>query len=368
MTKNNDYDIDIKELSKNPTAIHELLNKLTSMHESLEKSKAEAEKARLIFHEAIEVLDDGFVLYDEEDRLVTFNSAFKDRVGGPGQYLKLGDTFENITLKFAKSGIIPNIEGKEEEFVANLIEQRASEEGISKIFQTHAGEWIRQRDKKNDSGYLVGLRTDITELKTHEEELANTTSLLTDTTESMLQGIVVFRQNLLQYYNSRVLSLLNVTDSDIKIGQTYENFLSTLKNQGHYGDDGDKVIQTNIDMMNSGKHHHVERETHYGTHLKIDIVPKGDGNIILTYTDITELKKREFELELARTENETIFARQKKIAGEIAQGIIMFEDNKVVFYNDQALETLEISEEILFEEQTFEKFLSLQVEKQGKKR
>ena len=356
-----DYNIDIKELINNQAAVQKLLDHILELHESLEQAKAEAEKANATFQEAVETLDDGFVMYDADDRLVVFNKAFEDQLGEPGKYLVKGETYESMTLLLAKSGIIPGIEGKEQEFVDNLIKQRHSEQGLEKIFQANSGEWIRQRDKKNASGNLVGLRTNITELKNREEELAKATKIFTETTNSMVQGIAVFDENILQFYNPVLLKLLNISEDDITIGNTFEDFLHDLKRKGHY-DGSDEVIQKNIEMMASGEAHHIERATHYGTHLRVDVIPHGEGKVILTYSDITEIKQREVELEQARADSETALSRQSKIANAIAQGIVMFENNKVVFFNDQAMQTLEVSEDILFQGQTFDNFLSMQGE------
>ena len=153
-----DYNIDIKELINNQTAVQKLLDHMLELHESLQQAKAEAEKASATFQEAVETLDDGFVMYDADDRLVVFNKAFEDQLGEPGKYLVKGETYESMTLLLAKSGIIPGIEGKEKEFVDNLIKQRHSDQGLEKIFQANNGDWIRQRDKKNASGNLVGLK------------------------------------------------------------------------------------------------------------------------------------------------------------------------------------------------------------------
>ena len=362
MNKEQDYNIDISNLMNNEKAVQQLLDHVASLHESLEQANAEAKKERKTFHEAIEVLDDGFVMYDEEDRLIIFNKAFNDQIGEPAKYLKNGETYESMTLLLAQSGIIPGIEGKEEEFVAKMMEQRQSEDGVEKIFQTNEGEWIRQRDKKNATGNLVGLRTNITELKNHEEELAKTTQIFTNTTNSMVQGIAVFADHKLQIYNPVLLKLLNISKDDIAVGNTLEEFLNALKEKGHYGG-SDEIVQKNIDMMRSGKPHHVERETHYGTHLRVDVIPEDEANVILTYSDITEIKQREEELKLSRAESEIALSRQTKIANAIPQGVIMFEDGKIVFFNQQALEMLELPDDILFEEQTFEKFLSMQADR-----
>jgi len=484
-----DYNIDIKELTDNPTAVKKLLNQFEELNESLTQAKIDAENARLTFHEAIDILDDGFVMYDKDDRLVIYNKAFKKQIGKASKFLEIGKSYKNITMKLAKSGIVPDIEGKEKDFVDNLIKQRLSDEGLEKTFQTNTGEWIRQRDKKDALGNLVGLRTNITDLKNREDELEKAAKIFTETTQNMVQGIVVFEDNKVQFYNPKILELLSISEDDINVGDSFEEYLNALKSKGHYNGD-EKIVQRNLKMMYSGEAHYLERQTGVDKHLGVDIIPRGEGKLILTYTDITEIKhreeeletktsilkettnamvqgmivfqkgdisfynpklleilnldesdipedltfkdymevlrqkghlgegdesyqkyekilelakagepynleraldgdkfikvdtvprdkefslvitytditdlrKREEELKIARSEHDITFARQTKIASAIPQGIIMFEHGKVVFYNDQAFEMLELTDDILFEEQTFERFLTSQAE------
>jgi len=120
---------------------------LKLLEQKASSSKDQVESVCEQLHDAIEVLDDGFVLYDKDDKLVAFNEAFKKQFGPAGEHIKVNETYENLTYKIAYSGIVPNIEGKEDEFVQDLIKQRQSDEGIEKTFQTHDGQWIRQRDK-----------------------------------------------------------------------------------------------------------------------------------------------------------------------------------------------------------------------------
>jgi len=143
----------------------------------LRQRELEAEEAQSRLQDAITNLDDGFVIFDKDDRLVVCNEVFRQQFGDGAKFLVKGETFENMTTKIAFSGFIPNIEGKETEFVDNLIKQRNSDVGLSKTFQRHDGEWIRQRDKRTPSGDLVGVRTNITELKEREHDLEEATKI-----------------------------------------------------------------------------------------------------------------------------------------------------------------------------------------------
>ncbi len=162
------------------------VNELKAMEATLHAAQKRAQSDRQRLQDAIDTLDDGFVLYDEEDCLVTFNDAYKSQFGPLGDVLVRGTTYQEQALKLAHSGMIPNIEGKEAEFVQDLIDKRHSEIGLEKIFKAHDGRWIRQRDKKTPSGNIVGLRTNISELKKRETELdeARETALLADRAKS----------------------------------------------------------------------------------------------------------------------------------------------------------------------------------------
>ena len=129
------------------------------------------ETLRMQLQDALENIEDGFVLYDAQDRLVMCNNAYRAQLGAHAHLLRVGSSYFEHTLEFAKTGTIPGIEGKEEEFVNNIIAQRYSSAGIEKTFQRHDGHWIRQRDKRTVAGNIVGIRTDITELKKREQDL-----------------------------------------------------------------------------------------------------------------------------------------------------------------------------------------------------
>jgi signal transduction histidine kinase/CheY-like chemotaxis protein len=333
---------------------------LDSLKSELNNAQTELENLKTSFNELIEGLEDGFVIYDQEDRLLSYNSAFKKQFGEGGKFLEIGETYQTITTRFAKSGIIPGIEGKEEEFVASLVEKRRSEEGIDKIFQNHEGQWIRQRDKRDNKGNLIGLRTNVTHLKQSEEELRKITQMFTGAINSMVQGVLIFENEKLQFINASAPDLLRIPKDEFNLGCSYEEFFVTLQAHGHYTND-ETSIQRNLKLLRDKEKQQVERETHYGQHLRVDIITN-DAFTILTYTDVTDAKKRQTEIEFAKTETELTLSRQEKIAGAMAQGIIMFEQQKVVFFNNQAMDILEIGDDVLFEEQTFENFLSLQMQ------
>ncbi|KAJ54755.1 hypothetical protein ACMU_16710 [Actibacterium mucosum KCTC 23349] len=133
-------------------------------------ARKQAEMARLntLFEDAIAAIEDGFVLYDSDDRMFICNDPFRSQFAGAEQILRKGLTYEDQIRELAHSGVVPDIEGKEDEFIAALMARRQSDFGVVRVFETNDGRWIRQRDKKTAAGNVVGLRTDVTELKRNE--------------------------------------------------------------------------------------------------------------------------------------------------------------------------------------------------------
>lgn len=275
---------------------------------ALEDERAKALTAQDRLHDAIAVLDDGFVIFDHEDRLVVCNEVFRQQFGEAAKYLEIGATYQEMTVKIAKSGIIPGVEGKEEEFVDGLIEKRKSEEGYSTTFQRHDGVWIRQRDKRSNSGDLVGIRTDITELKDREAELKNASKRFRNVTEAMAQGVVMFENDEIVFYNSRAPEIIEVPETILFLGQTFQNFLNMQAAGGYLGEPeiAEKFVQHHLSVYSAGQPYEITRVTLSGKQIRVDGVPNADNNsLTLTFTDVTEMKNREVKLKEAMKKAES---------------------------------------------------------------
>lgn len=389
MGKKNKFGIDIKALANNEKAIEVLLEDYARLHEILadknsiqndtenlqqiSENTTEIETARTQLYESLEVLDDGFVIYDKDDKLVVYNEAFKKQFGAAGKHLKVGETYENLTYKVAYSGIVPNIEGKEDEFVQELMEQRKSEEGIEKIFQTHDGQWIRQRDKRSNSGDLVGLRTNITDLKEREEELeyARAENDLTYTrhnkiASALAQGIIMFEKGKVVFFNQQAMETLELSEDILFEEQTFEGFLSAQVSGGHFGseEEGQAFANKHMNIVSIGIPYQIERITKSGKTIRVDGVPnKKDNSLVLTFTDVTNTKEHEIELNLAKEKAEKASEIQAASANAMLQGLLFFNNDKLEYFNPRFLELVGADETEVCKGMTTDDILQLQIEK-----
>ena len=136
-----------------------------------EKASAARERAAAVLDNAIDAMSDGFVMWDESDRLVTCNKRYRELYALSADFIQPGAHFEDIVREGAKRGQYPQITGDIDAFVDNLAAWRQEDSGtIERLLPD--GRWLLISERKTADGGRVGIRTDITALKTAHAELA----------------------------------------------------------------------------------------------------------------------------------------------------------------------------------------------------
>jgi len=142
----------------------------TARRAALERAR-QAEQTLLT---AIDSLEDAFVLYDADDRLVMANSRYKEYYPLSADLLEPGRRFEDIIRIGAERGQYADAEGRVDEWVA---ERMAAHRGANQELEQRLsdGRWLRISERRTPDGGVVGFRVDITELKQAREsaEVAN---------------------------------------------------------------------------------------------------------------------------------------------------------------------------------------------------
>jgi PAS domain S-box-containing protein len=120
--------------------------------------------------DAIESLDDGFILFDEEDRLVACNRRYKEFYAESAECLFPGNRFEDIIRSSLAAGQPPEAVGKEEEWYA---ERMASHRSGMRIGEQKLldGSVVRITERRTPAGDTIALHTDVTPLKLAKRRL-----------------------------------------------------------------------------------------------------------------------------------------------------------------------------------------------------
>ncbi|HEX5801557.1 MAG TPA: response regulator [Azospira sp.] len=124
-----------------------------------------------ILRAAIEAIDEAFVVYDADDRLVFCNEKYREAYALSADLIEPGRRFEEIVRGGAERGQYAAAVGRVEEWVAERM--AAHRKGDTRLEQRLGdGRWLRIVERKTPDGYTVGFRVDVTELKSAEQAAA----------------------------------------------------------------------------------------------------------------------------------------------------------------------------------------------------
>ncbi|SBW12238.1 PAS/PAC sensor Signal transduction histidine kinase [uncultured Alphaproteobacteria bacterium] len=126
--------------------------------------------------EAVETLSEGFALYDADDRLVLLNKRFHDMFPTVDRAEAIGSTFEEVMRLVAARGLYGYSGEPLDRFLAARLAAHRAADGSATLQRMADGRWLINRENRLKSGGVVGIRTDVTEIKQREAELERLTS------------------------------------------------------------------------------------------------------------------------------------------------------------------------------------------------
>lgn len=128
-------------------------------------------------HDAIESINEGFALYSDGDRLLLHNSRFQELFSPwlDGEQL-LGMPYEAILHRLVYGGAIGGIKnrGDAERWLTRRLEAHGDASPRPTVQQLSDGRWIEVREQPTAEGGIVGVLSDVTELKQQEKALRET--------------------------------------------------------------------------------------------------------------------------------------------------------------------------------------------------
>ena len=187
------------------------------------EAQQEAEKSGNLLREAVSSIAQGFTIYDQEDRLVHCNEAYRGFYEASRDLIVPGNTFEKIVRTGAERGQYSEAIGQVDAWVGQrvAIHQKANGEVIEQRLAD--GRWLLIVEHRTPSGYIVGNRIDITELKTTTEALAASEQRWHLAVSGANDGIWDWNlQSGTVYFSERWKSMLGCSDDEI--GNTVEEW------------------------------------------------------------------------------------------------------------------------------------------------
>jgi len=137
-----------------------------------ESNLREIQEARRRLHDAIESIQEGFALFDSNDQLLQYNSRYAELLYDNIDMPAIGTHYEAILRSALKRGLIMDTGGDQQTWLKERIDGHRNLTG-SHQQRWSSGRWLSINERRTADGGTVATYSDITEIKRHEQELAD---------------------------------------------------------------------------------------------------------------------------------------------------------------------------------------------------
>ena len=316
----------------------------------VKKSREEAELAHLRMTDALEVIGQGFVLFDKDDTIALFNSKYAERTKKIlGRDPVVGDSFESIMRATAEVNYIPDSMEDKEHWIQRILDERRETKTRDSISKQNDGTWFRAEGYETSDGGTVSIFTDVTELKEKEEELAEMArqselahARLHDGIQALGQGFALFDQeDRFVMFNQKYSDMIEVLARRPVVGERFSEILISTKRSDFGGLTREEWMKNVMKERQSDKARNSTNRLPDGAWYKAEGFRTRDGGNVSVFTDITELKENEETLNKLAEESELAHSRLRDAVEAIGQGFVLFDsDDRFVLFNQRYLDVM----------------------------
>ncbi len=301
--------------------------------ETLEAAAKRSPDQPLDLANALEHIADGFILYDADERLLHCNQKYRDFYPWITDVLVPGAKLEDVARAAAVRGQDADDIDDVDTWVADRLKQfRHGSHGYEQHLQD--GRWLLCSDGPTEDGGIVGVRTDISDLKRVEGEFEKSEALMTAAIENISDGFALYdANNRLVAHNKTFISIFDLTEAEVKPGTTWDDLIKRNREQGIYAG------MTDQDFAISPKDHKNQdfiRHFADGRVMELHRRPTADGGILSVFSDVTDRHRAEAEILAAKDMVAAAEARMTEAIETMAEGFALFDpDDRLVMCNSR---------------------------------
>ncbi|MGE8416057.1 MAG: hybrid sensor histidine kinase/response regulator NahK/ErcS' [Pseudomonas sp.] len=258
-----------EQVRERTDALNQAMAELKAGNHLLSEARLRAETAHQHLIDAIESISDAFVLFDQEQRIVLFNSRFRAFWAHSRLRIMAGMRLAEVRRLLTSTGLFS--------------EEPRSGGDEHLLYRLHNGRWLQVSERPTREGGRVILFTDITEVKhsetlRREQAVAQKSHLLQRAVDNLSQGVaMVNAEGVLELWNRRFLEL-----SGLAPVAAHRLFAEVI------GDSELHLLSPDSRDANGRPIHECEQRLSDGRVLEIRTHPLPTGGFVNTFTDITE--------------------------------------------------------------------------------
>lgn len=266
------------------------LIELASSNAALAAAKDVADGAQQRLRDAIESINEGFVLFDADDRLMLCNQTYL------GLWPRIADRIVPGIRFDALAAMVGEERGTLGALIApdRWVSERTAQHRIASgghVLALADGRWIQINELRTSEGGIVGVYTDITEVKAEDareraKELAARAVMLQATLDTIPQGVCMFdRDRQLLAWNDPLLALLR-----LPVAQARARIADHAALQGHAARRL-APIDAAVDLAwiaDGASEAVAEHALADGRTLEVRRSPVPGGGMVMSFDDITD--------------------------------------------------------------------------------
>jgi len=135
-----------------------------------EAAEERAELDRKMLIDAIEAIEDGFVMFDRDERLVRSNTAFLRGAGIASAEAAIGMSLEQVVQSSIEHGVLNTGAMTREEYATLALQVMRRGHGLTEAPVAN-GRWLRVEPQRTSDGGIVAIVTDISAIKRREGQM-----------------------------------------------------------------------------------------------------------------------------------------------------------------------------------------------------
>ncbi|MEM7022009.1 MAG: EAL domain-containing protein [Pseudomonadota bacterium] len=167
--------------------------------------------------EALEALDHGFAIFDDQGRLYMCNGKYSD-VRNDGEPIPPGTSYEALIRESLEAGAFRGVEDGEA-WIRKLLDSHAAADG--EVLEKHLadGRWVATSRYRLREGWVAALRVDITEIKRREVAVRESEERFRALADATFEAIVVHDFENIVDVNHALLELFGYHQAELLDGE-----------------------------------------------------------------------------------------------------------------------------------------------------